>query len=62
MAMNVTQSQEAHQVAPAAYAGTAAQARLASIEARIGSLAARLWGLTDAELADIQASLQELKG
>ncbi|GAB4535130.1 MAG: hypothetical protein Kow0063_19040 [Anaerolineae bacterium] len=28
----------------------------------IDRAAARLWGLTDEELADIQASLQELKG
>ncbi|MBO9368290.1 MAG: N-6 DNA methylase [Chloroflexi bacterium] len=56
-------SQEAHQVAPAAYAGdAAAQRRLAAIEAEIDGLAARLWGLTDEELAEIRASLQELKG
>jgi SAM-dependent methyltransferase len=56
-------SQEAHQVAPAAYAGdSTAQARLAAIEAEIDSLAARLWGLTQAELKGIRQSLAELKG
>jgi hypothetical protein len=56
-------SHEAHLVAPAAYDGdAAAQARLAAIEAEIDGLAARLWGLTQAELKDIRQSLAELKG
>ena len=56
-------SQDAHQVAPKAYAGdAAAQVRLAAIEAEIDSLAAQLWGLTQAELKDIRQSLAELKG
>ncbi len=56
-------SQRAHALAPAAYAGDeAAQAELRQVEAEIDRAAARLWGLTDEELADIQASLKELKG
>ena len=48
-------SQEAH-------AATAAGdiTRVAAIEAEIDQLAARLWGLTEAELRDIQESLAEL--
>jgi len=58
-------SQHAHALAPAAAAAAgdgAAQAKLAEVEAEIDRAAARLWGLRDEELADIQASLEELKG
>jgi len=48
-------SQEAH---TATAAGNTA--RVAAIEAEIDQLAARLWGLTEAELRDIQESLAEL--
>ena len=48
-------SQEAH-TATAANDTT----RVAAIEAEIDQLAARLWGLTEAELRDIQESLAEL--
>jgi len=54
-------SQEAHRIAPVA-SDSDTKARLAAIEAEIDSLAAQLWGLTDAELAEIRASLKELKG
>jgi len=54
-------SQEAHRIAPVASDGDA-KARLAAIEAEIDSLAAQLWALTGAELAEIRASLKELKG
>jgi hypothetical protein len=66
--MNHTQSQlsqlsqRAHALAPAAYAGDeAARAQLQQVEAEIDRAAARLWGLTDEELEEIQASLRELK-
>jgi hypothetical protein len=36
-------------------------AQVQAIEAAIDQLAAQLWGLTDAELRDIQASLEELQ-
>lgn len=49
-------SQEAH---TATAAGDAA--RVAAIEAEIDGLAARLWGLTEGELRDIQESLAELQ-
>ena len=56
-------SQRAHALAPAAYSGDqAAQAELKQVEAEIDRAAVRLWGLTDDELADIQASLEELRG
>jgi len=62
MAMNITQSQEAHQIPPVAYAGNAAaQERLTSIEAEIDVLIAQLWRLTDEELVEIRAGLQELR-
>ena len=35
-------------------------ARVREIEAEVDRLAARLWGLTDAELREIQESLAEL--
>ena len=45
-----------------AHAATAAgdAARVREIEAEVDRLAARLWGLTDAELREIQESLAEL--
>jgi hypothetical protein len=53
-------SQRAHELAPAAYAGDeAACAQLQQVEAEIDRAAARLWGLTDEELKEIQASLRE---
>lgn len=51
-----TLSQEAHE---AMAAGNAARVR--EIEAEIDQLAAKLWGLSQQELADIQRSLEELK-
>lgn len=55
-------SQRAHALAPAAYAGDeAARDQLQQVEAEIDRAAARLWGLTDEELQEIQASLRELK-
>jgi hypothetical protein len=54
-------SQEAHRIAPVA-SDSDTKARLAAIEAEIDSLAAQLWSLTDAELAEIRAGLKELKG
>jgi len=48
-------SRQAH---AAAAAGDAARVR--EIEAEVDRLAARLWGLTDAELREIQESLAEL--
>ncbi len=39
-----------------------AQAQLAEIEAQVDEAAAALWGLTAGELADIRASLAELRG
>jgi hypothetical protein len=35
-------------------------AKVAILEAEIDKLAAQLWGLTDAELSEIQRSLKEL--
>ncbi len=56
-------SQRAHDLAPAAYGGDeAAQAELRRVEAEIDRAAARLWGLTDEELAEIRQSLAELRG
>jgi len=49
-------SQQAHQ---ATTAGDAARVR--EIEAEIDRLAAQLWGLTEAELREIQESLEELR-
>jgi hypothetical protein len=55
-------SQRAHALAPAASSGDqAARAQLQQVEAEIDRAAARLWGLTDAELQEIQVSLKELK-
>ena len=51
-----TLSQQAH---AATAAGDAARVR--EIEAEIDRLAAKLWGLTDAELREIQESLEELQ-
>jgi hypothetical protein len=49
-------------LAPAASSGDqAARAELQQVEAEIDRAAARLWGLTDAELQEIQVSLKELK-
>jgi len=50
------------QVLPATGDKKAAQAQLREIEAEVDRAAAGLWGLTEEELADIQASLRELKG
>jgi hypothetical protein len=56
-----TLSQQAHIIAPLAYAGDAnAQAQLTQIEAQVDEAAAALWGLTPAELEDVRASLVEL--
>jgi len=56
-------SKQAHEIAPAAYTGNeVAKAQLREIEADVDRVAAQLWGLTDEELADIQAGLEELKG
>ena len=56
-------SHRAHELAPRAYNGDeAAQVELKQVEADIDRAAARLWGLTDEELREIQASLEELKG
>jgi len=56
-------SRHAHDLAPPAYAGEAeAKAALAGVEDEVDRAAAALWGLTDAELADVRASLRELKG
>lgn len=54
---------KAHQLAPLAYAGNAdALQQLRQVEADVDRAAAALWGLTEQELADVQTSLQELKG
>ena len=50
-------SEEAHQAAKVAN-----EARLREIEAAIDKAAAELWGLSDAELGEIQESLHELAG
>jgi hypothetical protein len=56
-------SQRAHTLAPSAYAGDpAAQVELQQIETEIDHAAARLWGLTDAELDGLRKALEELKG
>ena len=56
-------SRRAHELAPRAYVGDeAAQAELKQVEAEIDRVAARLWGLTEEEVREIQASLEELKG
>lgn len=56
-----TLSQQAHGLAPAARGGdAAAQAELRQVEARLDVAAAKLWGLTDDELAEITRSLKEL--
>ncbi len=56
-------SRRAHELAPAAYGGDeAARAELRQVEAEIDRAAARLWGLSEAELAEVKASLEELKG
>jgi len=49
-------SKEAHQAA-----AQGDEARLREIEERIDTLAARLWNLTDKELAEIHRSLAELE-
>ncbi|HQE92287.1 MAG TPA: N-6 DNA methylase [Anaerolineae bacterium] len=54
-------SQEAHRLAPAAYAGdVAAQTALRRVEAAVDEAARALWGLTEAELHDIRRNLAEL--
>jgi hypothetical protein len=56
-------SQRAHELAPQAYAGDkTAQAELRQAEEEVDRAAAALWGLSEQELADVKASLQELKG
>ena len=56
-------SQRAHALAPRAYAGDEkARAELKQVEEEIDRAAARLWGLTDEELAEIKRSLEELRG
>ncbi len=56
-------SKRAHEIAPKAYSGDeAAQAELRHLEEQIDRAAARLWGLSEEELQDIQRSLKELKG
>jgi len=53
----------AHELAPKAYAGDkAAQAELRKVEEEVDRAAAALWGLTEQELADVRASLEELRG
>ncbi|MCX7856020.1 MAG: SAM-dependent methyltransferase, partial [Anaerolineae bacterium] len=54
-------SEEAHRLALAARGGeAAAPERLRAVEAEIDEHAARLWGLTPAELKALRASLEEL--
>jgi hypothetical protein len=54
-------SQRAHELAPAARGGdAAAQAELRQVEAQVDVAAAKLWGLTDDEVAEIRRSLAEL--
>jgi len=56
-------SRRAHVSAARAYRGEEpAQAELEEVEAEIDHAAAHLWGLTDEELREIQASLEELRG
>lgn len=56
-------SQRAHELAPLAYAGDVeALQQLRQVEADVDRAAAALWGVTEQELADVQASLRELKG
>ena len=56
-------SRQAHALAPRAYAGEAeAKAALAGVEDEVDRAAAALRGLTDAEPADVRASLPDLKG
>lgn len=56
-------SLRAHELAPAAYAGdAAARAALRAVEDEVDRAAAELWGLSTQELADVRASLRELKG
>ncbi len=56
-------SLRAHKLAPAAYAGdAAARAELRAVEDEVDRAAAELWGLSAQELADVRASLRELKG
>ena len=56
-------SRRAHALAPRAYnRDEAAQVELEQVEAEIDRAAARLWGLSDEELREIQASLEELRG
>ena len=55
-------SQSAHELAPRAYYGDeSAKAELQQVETEIDHAAARLWGLTEEELREIQASLEELR-
>lgn len=54
-------SQRAHELAPVARSGDAmAQVELRQVEAQVDIASARLWGLTDDELAEIERSLAEL--
>ncbi|GAB4562679.1 MAG: N-6 DNA methylase [Anaerolineae bacterium] len=56
-------SQQAHELAPAAYNGDkTARAELRRVEEAIDLAAARLWSLTEEELAEIRRSLEELRG
>ncbi len=56
-------SRRAHELAPRAYSGDeAARAELMQVEAEIDRATAQLWGLSEEELREIQASLEELKG
>lgn len=56
-------SRRAHELAPNAYQGNVVSEReLKQLEAEIDRAAARLWGLTEEELREIQASLLELRG
>jgi hypothetical protein len=56
-------SQRAHELSSPAYNGVQdSQVELQQLEAEIDRQAARLWGLSDAELREIQRSLAELEG
>lgn len=56
-------SRRAHELALVAHDGDKSRkAELRRVEVEIDRAAAALWGLSDAELADVQASLRELKG
>ncbi|GAB4577495.1 MAG: N-6 DNA methylase [Anaerolineales bacterium] len=56
-------SRQMHQISLPIYSGDkATEMRLRELEAEVDRTAAQLWGLMDEELADIQASLKELKG